>query len=166
MALPFAQSMRSLQADRGISTTLGLATALIFILLWIAWFLWAPIARYETGSLIGVTRDGRVVALFSRGAWGELEQGQAAYVRLQPQLERTDDHQSVETIPALVANILSDASDEPFQVSFTLLAYTPLLEGPFSGEVVVEVEQLSPATLVGRASSQFLDTPALSFSPQ
>jgi hypothetical protein len=35
-----------------------------------------------------------------------------------------------------------------------------------TGRVEVEVEHLSPATLVMRASGQFLDTPPVSLSPQ
>lgn len=167
MALPFSQSMRSLQADRGISTIVWFVIALTIFLIWIAWFLWAPITRYETGTLIGMTRDGRVVAEFPSQAWEELWQGQAAYILLHPQPSNGDGNRANDSpIPALVANILGRAPDDKFQVSFTILEYTPALEGTISGEVVVEVEQLSPAILVGRASSQFIDTPSLSFSPQ
>ncbi|MEZ4663362.1 MAG: hypothetical protein R2911_37945 [Caldilineaceae bacterium] len=165
--------MRSLQADRGIGTLVGLGVALTLFLLWIIWFLWAPIARYETGVLVGITRDGWVVAEFPVAAWQSIQQGQTAFIRLDPTVAANSGQngssipsQTVAAIPAIVANVLGQPTNDGFQVSFAVQEYTPALEGRIAGEVAVEIEQLTPALLVARASGQFVDTPALSLSPQ
>lgn len=165
--------MRSLQTDRGVGAWVGLGIVLAIFLLWTAWFLWAPITRYETGAFIGITRDGWVVAEFPTQAWESIQQGQAAYIYLEPSITDkmgpNDERVPRETgraIPAVVANILNRPTNERFQVSFAVKEYSPALEGRISGEVAVEIEQVTPAILVARASGQFVDTPALSFSPQ
>jgi hypothetical protein len=79
-------------------------------------------------------------------------------------------------IPAVVANLLDPIAGTDFQVSFSIqwsaidAASTRLLEQAPAGEVVVEVERVSPATLVARASGQFLapgnSSGTISLSPQ
>lgn len=159
--------MHSLQAERGISALIWLGLALGLFSLWSAWFFWAPITRYETGALVDTTRDGRLVAEFPARAYDAIWQGQVAYIRPHPM------HGTEQIVPvsfsAVVANILQPPSDDHFQITLSLepadnveMLFAPNL----TGEVVVEVEQVSPARLVARASGQFLDTPSLSFSPQ
>lgn len=184
MALPFSQSMRSLQADRGIPALVWLGVALTLFLLWIAWFFWAPITQYESGRLVGTTRDGRPVAEFPSSAYAAIRQGQDAYIRPHPldDMANTEDmgdtglttgaarplQVTTAAIPAVVANILGPPSDGFFRVSFSIqptAATVALLEQNLAGEVAVEVEHASPAQLVARASGQLVDSPALSFSP-
>ncbi|MCB0100023.1 MAG: hypothetical protein KDE46_30030 [Caldilineaceae bacterium] len=173
MALPFSQSMRSLQADRGMGTFIGLSIALLVFLLWTSWFLWAPISRYETGSLVAITGDGWIVAEFPARAWESIQQGQVAYIHITPQNASgnsqngggSTDNTAI-IIPAIVANILGRPVNDRFQVTLAIQEYTPALERKFSGKVDVEVERVTPAILVARASGQLVDTPALSINPQ
>ena len=172
MALPFSQSMRALQADRAVSTMVGLAIGLPLLVLWGIWFFWAPITRYETGRVIGLTRDGRVVAEFSTQATDAIRQGQPAYIRLHvpSTINATAGTGSVaaaiESVPAIVANVLGRSAPDRVQISFTPQIYTPALEPALAGEVAVEVERVSPATLVARATGQWVDTAPVTFSPQ
>ncbi|MCB0124754.1 MAG: hypothetical protein KDE58_21005 [Caldilineaceae bacterium] len=172
MALPFSQSMRALQADRAVSTTVGLAVGLTVLVLWGIWFFWAPITRYETGTVIGLTRDGRVVAEFSAQATDAIWQGQPAYIRLHiPSAingATGSDYatSAIESVPAVVANVLGRSAPDRVQISFTPQIYTPALEPALAGEVAVEVERVSPATLVARATGQWVDTAPVTFSPQ
>jgi hypothetical protein len=171
MTIPFSQSMRSLQVDRGTSSRVGLVAALILLLLWAIWFFWAPITRYETGTIARIDRDGRVIATFPATALTHIWQGQRAYIR--PQGVPVDERRP---IPAVVANLLDPIAGADFQVSFSIqwdaidTVSARLLEQAPAGEVVVEVERVSPATLVARASGQFLapgDTSGtISLSPQ
>ena len=168
MAIPFAQSMRSLHADRGTPSLAGLGIAIVLLAAWSVWFFWAPITRYETGTIVRTTRDGNVVAEFPAQALDAIAQGQTAYIRLHGALAS-----QVGAIPALVASVIGPTSNtlntDTFQVSLFVQwdAVSAAIPAPeFVGEVEVEVESVSPATLVARASGQFVDTPSVSFSPQ
>lgn len=171
MALPFSQSMRSLQAERGLPVTAGLIIGLFFLLLWSGWFFLAPVTRYTNGTFVGLTREGRVVADFPLEALPTIHQGQAAYIRLQPanldlnENEADTQQRSAGAIPAIVADII-DILPEHARVTVEPQIYSSLLEGPAIGEVAIEIERVSPATLVARASGQYIDTPSLSLSPQ
>ena len=175
MALPFSQSMRSLQAERGTPASVWLGVALTLFLLWSAWFFWAPITRYERGVLVGTTRDGRLVAEFPSRAYEAIWQGQDAYIRPRPLDEAqmaagapTPLQGTNSAIPAVVANILGPPVDGLFRVSFSIQPTADtvaLFAQNLAGEVAVEVERASPARLVARASGQLVDSPALSFSP-
>lgn len=168
--------MRSLQTDRGIPALIWLTVALVLFLLWIAWFFWAPITRYETGTIVGTTRDGRLVAEFPSRAYEAIWQGQAAYIRPYA----SDNAQTAGSapaslqntavaIPAVVANILGPPNEHYFRVSLSIqpdAQTTVLFQQIIPSEVAVEVAQLSPAKLVARASGQLVDSPSLSLSPQ
>ena len=172
--------MRSLQADRGISSLVGLGLGVALLLLWVAWFFFAPITRYETGILIGLTKEGRVVAEFPAHTIEHIWQGQAAHIRLQPaEVGREADgaeqrvllppQKQMRSIPAIVANILGPTGSEHFQISFAIQGDAlsrAAIEEEFVGTAELEVEIVSPAMLVARASGQFVDTPSLSLSPQ
>jgi hypothetical protein len=164
MAIPFSQSLRALQADRGSSAQIGLSLALILLLVWSTWFFWAPIARYESGTIAGMTRDARVVAAFPTHVLEDIRPGQRAYLR--PQGAIGD---AMGAIPAVVADIDGTTAGNQIRVSFHVhweAAPAGLSDSDLDGQVEVEVERVSPATLVARASGQFLDTPAVSLSPQ
>ncbi len=169
MAIPFAQSMRSLHADRGTPSLAGLGIAIVLLAAWSAWFFWAPITRYETGTIVRTTRDGNVVAEFPAQALGAIAQGQTAYIRLHDTLAS-----QVGAIPALVSRITDPTStplnNDAFQASL-FVQWDPVsaaisVHELVGGAVEVEVESVSPATLVARASGQFVDTSSVSFSPQ
>jgi len=173
MALPFSQSTRSLQADRGTSSLVGLAIALIVLLLWALWLFGASITRYETGTIVGISREGRIVAQFSAETANQIQQGQNAYIRLQSMNVGSafpaTSQQSGGAVPAVVANILLPISDDSFQVTLSpqddIRAFMASGQ-PLVGEVAVEVERVSPALLIAHASGQFIDLPSLSVSPQ
>ncbi|MEZ4678296.1 MAG: hypothetical protein R2932_29185, partial [Caldilineaceae bacterium] len=109
-------------------------------------------------------------------AYESIQQGQAAYLRTHSRddeqmagdISTTRQTTSV-AIPAVVANILGPPVDEHFRISLSIqpdATTTTLLEQNPTGEVTVEVERVSPAKLVARASGQLVDSPSLSFSPQ
>jgi len=154
----------------------GLGIVVVLLLLWIAWFLWAPITQYEVGTLVGTTREGRLVAEFPSHAFEAIWQGQAAYIHplsiedAQTAVDGSSPLQNTPVaIPAVVANILGPPANEHFRVSLSIRPNADtaaLLDNSLTGEVTVEVEQVSPAELVARASGQFINSPTLSFSPQ
>jgi len=164
MAIPFSQSMRSLQADRGYASLFGFGIAFVLFALWSVWFFLAPMTRYETGAIVETTRDSRVVAQFPAQAAQSVRSGQRA--RIHPNDAMTG---GVGMIPAVVASYVDSTPDNDLRFSFyvdwdavpeSLLAYD------LSGEVAVDVERVSPATLVVRASNRLLDSSAASLNPQ
>lgn len=176
MALPFSQSMHSLQTDRTTPTLIWIGAALVLAVAWLAWFFFAPITRYETGTIIGLTREGRPIAQLPSYAYLSIQQGQPAYIHLQPSENEpvypggsaANGNQS-RVLPAVVANILEPPDNEHFIISLSLqpgVHLPPLRAADLRGEVAIEIESISPARLVAHASGQFIDTPTLSFSPQ
>src|SRR5262249_41865038 len=140
----------------------GLLIATVILLAWAGWFLWAPITVFATGQIVSATGDGTVTTLFDDKGAAHLQPGQPALIRLQGASAGADG-----AIRAKVA----DVTQRGAQTLVVLYAQlTPSNAGAFTnsmtGEVDVEVEHISPAMLVLRASGQFIDTPAVSLSPQ
>lgn len=164
MALPFARSTRALHTDHQRPALIVLGFALLLLVLWTAWFLWAPISLYETGQIVGATRRGTLVAAFSPEAAARIQPGQSALLRPQGELAK-----QTKAIPAMVMEIRSKAVENQIQVVLYPLSdqqmNNSLVADP-KGQAVVEVEQVSPAKLVWRASGQWVDTPAVVVNPQ
>lgn len=171
MAISFNQSTRALQSDREWASLLIATSALGLLLLWLAWFLWAPVSLYETGVLVGVTRRGLVVANFPVQATERLRQGQLALLRVQDDTESASLSPSAQqAVAAVVMSVDSDVRADVIEVTLsTLSAQWPaatLSTGyPVSGSVAVDVGQVTPAQLLWRASTQGGDTGAVLLSP-
>lgn len=171
MALPFNQSTRALQADREWSTLLVTASILVLLLLWLAWFVWAPVSLYETGVLVSVTRGGMVIANFPVQASLRLQPGQLAFLRVQDDTALASP--PVPTPQAVTATVMSvDAGSSSGTIEVTLSSLSAqwpastLSSGYLiSGSVAVEVEQVSPALLLWRTSGQGIDTSPVLLGP-
>ena len=164
MAIPFSQSKRSLRSDRGYAVLIGMAFALGLLLLWSAWFLWAPVTRYASGSVVGTTRSGRILADFPSDATEHMRAGQNGYLRPHDEIGELTG-----AIPVVVAEFIGPLDSGSIRVSFYVPweALPPSLQpAALTGNIDVEVEAVSPARLVARAAGQYLDSPAISFSPQ
>lgn len=154
--------MRSLTGDSYRPSLAGLLIATVLLLAWAGWFLWAPITVFATGQIVSATGDGMVTALFDSKGAAHLQTGQPALIRPQDTNTGVDG-----VIHAKVANITPRGA----QTRVVLYAQlTPtnarIFTNNLTGAVDVEVEHTSPAMLVWRASGQFIDTPAVSLSPQ
>ena len=164
MSIPFSRSMRSLKADSVRPTLVGLLLAMTLLITWAAWFFLARITLYETGRVVLTTKGGIVVASFSPGALGRIQRGQPALLSLDG---ITGDQAG--TTPAIVTNVANQAQEGWVRVELfapaTTAFPTPIQDG-LTGSVEIEVEHISPATFVMRASGQFIDTPPVSLSPQ
>ena len=163
MSIAFSRSMRSLRADRFRPALVGLLFAMVLLAVWAAWFFLARITLYETSKTVRVTKGGIVVTDFPPEALGRIQRGQRALLRLDGAIgDQTG------TIPAIVTNVTSQGEEGQVRVElFALVDATPIpLQDGLTGQVEIEVEYVSPAVLVMRASGQFLDTPQISLSPQ
>ena len=155
MSISFSRSMRSLNADSLRPSLVGLIVAILLLTAWATWFFLAQITLYETGQIVDMTRDGTVVANFSPEAQGRIYQGQSALLRFDAAPEN-----QTEPIPAIVTDVASAVQEDQHQVELFALpdaaAQIPLQNG-LTGQVEVEIEHLSPATLVMRSSGQLLN---------
>lgn len=169
MALPFHQSIRALQAEREWAPLLIAASALFLLLLWLVWFVSAPISLYETGMLVGVTRRGTVVANFPTRAAERLLAGQTAILNVQDNsaLARLP-ASAQQAIAAVVMSVDPDIEADLAEVTLSSLsalwpAATLSTGYPISGSVTVNVGQVTPAQLLWSASQQSIS--AVSLSP-
>ena len=164
MANPFARSTRSLQASNFQRSLVILIIVVGLIGLWAAWFFLAKVTLYEISEPIQVPYNEVIEANFSSQAQGHLQRGQAAFLKL-------DGHIGTEVgpIPAIVLGV--DNQPEAQQVQTTLFVQWPLApsvpaQDNLTGQVEVEIEQISPATLVIRSVSRGLGAPSVKFTPQ
>ncbi|MCB0209093.1 MAG: hypothetical protein KDJ52_07180 [Anaerolineae bacterium] len=159
MALSFSRSLRSLQHDRFGPTVAALVVTSLLLLAWSGWFFLAQITLYETSREFSVQHDGSLLVNFPAEALARLRPGQAATLRL-----TNGASPEGQSFPAQVMDIpLSDNPTGP--VELFVFSPEPLQPGQ-SGQVQVEVEQISPAMLVLRSAGQFVDDPKLTVSPQ
>ena len=163
MTMPFDQTVRSLRSDREWPAAVLLVTAALLLGLWLAWFVGAPLVRFESGSIIGVTRDGALIAAFPLSAQETLQTGQQALVRP----ARAPDSTTA-AMPAWVTAV--QASPDETQM---LVELQPSNMARFdrnqekSGGLVaeVEVERISPAQWLWRGSGQWIDTASVVLRP-
>ena len=162
MTMPFDHTVRSLRSDREWPAAVLLVAAALLLGLWVAWFVGAPLVRFESGSVIGVTRNGALIAAFPLAAQKTLQTGQLALVRPAAPASTTA------AMPAWVAAV--QPSPEETQM---LVELQPLSMARFdrnqeeSGGLVaeVEVERISPAQWIWRASGQWIDTASVLLRP-
>jgi hypothetical protein len=159
MSIAFAQSLRSLQADRNRVSLVALSLAGLLFLGWLVWFFFAPVTLYETGQIVQTSSDGVVVAHFPLTAQTRLQVGQAVQLHL-------EGAEQAAAIPATVADIAQQATGDQIQVVIYADMDSPhvaALQDGLTGRASVAVESLSPARLVMRSTGYGVDTPPVSF---
>ena len=163
MATPFSRSTRSLRADSFRPTLIALIVFIVLISVWLAWFFVARITIYETGQIVGLTREGAVEADFSLEASNRITQGQRAVIR--PQGRMVDE---VDVIPAIVSSVTTLSRGDQVRVSLY-----PLLDGQapitfpdgLNGNIEIEVARVSPASLIMHVAARDSDVQPESRSP-
>jgi hypothetical protein len=169
VSLVFSQSTRSLQADQGRATLLGMIGAIVLLLLWAAWFFLSSISVYTTGQIVQTTGAGVVGADFPSQTAEGLRTGQTALVRPQGALAN-----QLAAIPAVVTDVEQLANTNAARVELYIrfddpqvvdAVYQALANG-LSGTVEVETERISPAVFLQRAAGKFINTPVAATNTQ
>jgi hypothetical protein len=161
MSISFTQSMQSLHADHGRSSLWGISVAILLLIVWLIWFFTPSVTVYANGRLIKLTRSGTLVAEVPAQESRHLRAGQTA--RIYPQ-GTTNPQQ---TLPATVQEVVTHSIDDQVQI----ILYPDgevkrrFVEG-VNGAVQVEVESISPAILLLRASGLAIETSPVALSPQ
>jgi hypothetical protein len=149
MSLSFSRSMRSLQSDSFRPSLATLIVASVLIVAWFAWLVFAQITLYESSSDWEVQRDGSLVVRFTEEAVARLRPGQRGTLEVQviPNQPPVQLQAMVADTPSRTQNRL--ASNE---VKVALLA--PMPKGATGGQVKIQVETVTPLTLITRATGQ------------
>lgn len=143
----------------------GLFVVMALLLIWLGWFLLAQITLYETGETVEIAETGIIIAQFPAEAQGRIKPRQMARLLLNGEIGT-----KMGPIAALVTEVIHPPQHRQIQVKL----YAPMVDTAppaffqegLTGRVEIEVEQVSPATLVIRASGQFLEAREISVSPQ
>lgn len=153
MATSFSHSLRVLEADKSRAGWLGLLIIIALSGLWLAWGLWGQVTVYETTEQAHLAGGRAVVAYFSPAGRGRILPGQPALLHLDgyawPQYGG---------IPATVSRVSRKLVDGRMEVRLTIEAGPAApraLQPDMPGMVEIEIEQVSPATLLLRAVGQW-----------
>lgn len=165
MAVPFAQTIRSLNADRGIAALVLVALLSLLLAVWLIWAFSARFSVYANSETAPIRLDDIITTTFSADAAKDLKKGQAALIYLDsPPLSEQF------ILQGQVISIASGSDGVEVQVAPDL---RQLETGPINseilaafstsvpGHVAVEVEMLSPATLLLRSAGINADTAPL-----
>ncbi len=138
-SIPFARTVRSLDADGFSVSKLGLLLVAGLIAGWTWWMLGARVPQYEISENVRLELD-RPVAEFPQAAQVRIHTGQAAQIRLNGQ----------EAIQTQVASVANKPGTGQIRVEFNPI-HSPsqqLLRAE------VEVERVSPAVIALRATGR------------
>jgi hypothetical protein len=186
MATPFSRTIHSLQIDNYYTSLAGLLVAKLLLVMWGYWFFTAKITFFESSQAVSVTgkeflthqfpkadsqvirvqviRERLIIAEFPSESSETIKVGQAAFIRLDGKVGK-----KTGIIPATVVNIIHPVGQEKetvvLRAGIDAAAPNPFKEGR-GGEVKIEVEHLTPATLVLRASGLQTETAPVSYSSQ
>lgn len=163
MASPFSRTLRSLNADSYLVSMVSLTIALVLLLLWLAWFVFAQITLYETSNTFKIVNDETVLVYFPHSAQTQIQPGQAALLRLDVPIGA-----EAATIPAMVMDVEIPLTAQQIVAELYVMSqFSPIpLRDGLTGKIDIEVEHISPATLVMRATRQLMDAPEVTVSPQ
>jgi len=169
MAVPFAQTSRSLKADRGIASLVFLATVSLLLIVWLVWAFTANFSVYAVSDTTQIRLDDTITVLFSADAGQELRNGQKALVYLDaPPLTEPF------ILPGQVIGLESAPNGVRAKIAPDLRQieagpmYAEILNAfsqSVSGHIEVETETLSPASLVLRSAGLNADTAPLVSNP-
>ena len=140
---PFSRTTRSIHSDSFGPSLMMLVLAVLLLLAWNAWFFFAQVSLTEISQNANVVKVNLVEAEFPPELLARMGRGQAAFIYLEDQATPIE------------ANV-SDVWEE--EVQLLLKDDEVLTIGLLNGHVEVEVESVSPATLVLRAAG-LLPTP-------
>lgn len=165
MAVPFAQTIRSLSADRGIASLVLVTLLSLLLALWLIWAFSAQFSVYATSETAPIRLDNTITATFSADAGKHLKKGQPAllYLDAPPLSEQVILQAQVISVARLSDGVQVQVAPDFRQIEAgpanneILAAFT----NPVPGHVSVEVESLSPAALILRSAGINADTAPL-----
>ncbi len=169
MAAPFAQTSRSLTADRGIAAVVILAVAGLLLAAWLTWTFTARFSVYVVSQQGPIRLDNLISVTFDAVEQDKLSEGQPARIFLNapPLSEPVTLSAKVIRVTEGQDGVRVDVAPDFSQFDNATISPEILaaFEEPVDGHVEVEVESISPATLVLRTSGLNAETAPLVSRP-
>lgn len=135
------------------ASQIGLIVASLLMLLLIGWFFFARVGLYEVSQEVNFDEQGRLMAAFPPESIERIRPGQPAVLRFY-----SPGNQPPLTIRATVFDTLPESDQVEILVLSEELPKLPLAEGG-RGQAEVEVDSLSPFSLVMRATGKYVGSP-------
>ncbi len=162
MSLQFSRSLRSLKIDSFRASRVALILAIVNMIVLLFWFFLGRITLYEISSDLSLSESGRLEALFPQEGLARLYPGQSAILRID-----AGPDQPLVTVPALLVGVDEKTGVAQFLLMSDDLPISALRSDLASkAEIEVEVEYVTPAALVLRASGKYLGGGQIPVSPQ
>lgn len=161
MATPFSQTMRSLNTEQAYTSLVGLAIAVVLLLVWLGWFLFAPITLYATSNNVETSLLDEIIVRFPASANGRIEPGQEAIFYVRDEAGRpgfslsalvTDVRAKAEGPVVARVYVRLDTADEASLIALSDAAAVVV------GYVSVATDIISPATLVAQQVRLLVDS--------
>jgi len=165
MAVPFAQTTRSLAADRGIASLVLLTVVSSLLVFWLVWAFSVHFSIYAVSEERGILLDNTITIHFSADAGEGIQRGQNAFVYLDgPPLSEP----LVLAAEVISVEAVADGVEVEVAPDFRQIEAAPVDAGimaafsqPVPGYVRIETETISPASLVLRSAGLNADTAPL-----
>lgn len=138
---PFPRTMRSLNANRARPWLIALGSAIVVLLAWIGWFVFASITFNEVSENAQVVKSNIVTASFNSESIKRIKKGQAAYLYINDGIGQ----------PSTVTAQVTDVKAQTGEVQLVAQIET-LKQEDLTGKVVIEVEKISPAIFILRTA--------------
>ena len=148
MSASFSRSIRTMQMGTSGRSVLMLLVGAAFLAAWIAWLMLARVPVYAVTDTAVLTDPTHAIAQFSPDALQTVKPDQTGLLHLDA---------FSEPIPATVVDVDHTLVNGRFSVQFLLQSLSdsniPLQAG-LNGRIEVEVEQVTPFTLLLRSAGQ------------
>jgi hypothetical protein len=146
----FSRTTRSLSSDGHSTALIGLVVVLLLLVIWGAWFFAAGVPIRQSSESAQVTGPQRVAASFPSDSSAGIVRGQLVDFHPAGIIGAQNG-----PIPGIVSRVSEDPSGELTLVEIALRLESslpaPLQEG-LKGRVDIELERVSPATLIMRSA--------------
>ena len=148
MSASFSRSIREMQMETSGRSVVVLLVMGAFLAAWVAWLMLAQVPVYAVSDTAVLITPTHATAQFTPDALPTIKPGQTALL----QFEAFSD-----PVPITVVEVDQTLLDGRFTVQFRLQPASDLnipLQAGLNGRVEVEVEQVSPFTLLLRSARQ------------
>jgi len=136
--------MRSLNANRARPWLIALGCAIVVLLAWIGWFVFARITFNEVSENVQVVKSNIVMATFNSESIKRIKKGQTAYLYINDGVGQ----------PSTVRATVTDVKAQTGEVQLVAQIET-LTQQDLTGKVTIEVEKISPVKFILRTSGIF-----------
>lgn len=160
MSLPFSRSIRSLNIDSYQASRIGMALGILIMISLLLWFFLVKVTIYEFSTELNFTEEGLVTASFPKEDLKKIAAGQPAIIQVDLGPNQPD-----VTLTGIVVGTDSNQGTAELVILSEEITQIPL-DQDISGQVQIEVEYVTPAMLVRRASGMYVNNSQFPVSPQ